>query len=222
MTGGALGPATGLAKHRVEALNDGIYAVAMTLLVLELKIPESARLDDEAAFVAQLAHLAPKFVAWVISFFILGVFWISHQRAFHFLRAVDSRLLWVNLIALLFASLLPFSSALVGEHPFFSAQVFYAANMAALALLAIAQISYVEKHPELCHVPVPPHIARGARFRCWSLVAVAGLAVALAAIDPRIGTAAFMLMILLARASRRREAREAREAELKSSERPFP
>jgi uncharacterized membrane protein len=133
MTGGALGPA----KHRVEALNDGIYAVAMTLLVLELKIPGSTRLDDEAAFAA--------------------------QRAFHFLRAVDSRLLWVNLFALLFASLLPFSSALGGEHPFFSAQVFYAANMAALALLAIAQISYVEKHPELCHAPVPPHIAREAR-----------------------------------------------------------
>jgi uncharacterized membrane protein len=173
--------------------------------------------------VGQLAHLLPKFGAWLISFFILGIFWISHQRAFHYLRVIDGKLLWVNLVTLLFASLLPFSSALVGEHPvFFWAQVFYAANMAALALLAIVQITHVEKHPELCHTPVPPHVARAARFRCWSLAAVAGLAVALAAIDPRFGTAAFMLMILLARVSRRREAREAQKAALLSSDRPFP
>jgi uncharacterized membrane protein len=215
--------AASLNKHRVEALTDGIYAVAMTLLVLELKIPESARLDGEAAFVNQLLHLAPKFLAWIISFFILGIFWISHQRAFHYVRSVDAKLLWINLFTLLFASLLPFSSALIGEHPaFFWAQVFYAANMAALALAAIAQIAHVENHPELCHTPVPPHVARGARFRCWSLVAVAVLAVVLAAIDPRIGTLAFMLMIVLARVSRRRESREAHEAALLSSDRPFP
>ena len=131
----AAAAARGFSRHRVEALTDGIYAVAMTLLVLELKIAETAPLQDEAAFIQQLLHLVPKFVAWVISFFILAIFWASHQRAFHYVRVVDRSLFWINVAALLFASLLPFSSALVGEHSrFFTAQVFYAANMAALAL----------------------------------------------------------------------------------------
>jgi uncharacterized membrane protein len=213
----------GLNKHRIEALTDGIYAVAMTLLALELKIPESAQLGSESAFARELAHLLPKFLAWIISFFILGIFWLAHQRAFHFVRRVDAKLLWINLFALLFATLLPFSSALVGEHSqFFTAQVFYAANMAALALMGIRQVTHLEKHPELCEPAIPWYVARAARFRCWSLVAVAALAVAFAAVDPRFGTAAFMLMILLARIGRRMEAREAEKAALLSSDRPFP
>jgi uncharacterized membrane protein len=210
-------------KHRLEALTDGIYAVAMTLLVLELKLPESGAPPNESAFLTQLLHLTPKFVAWVWSFFILGIFWIAHHRVFDYLRAVDAKLLWVNLLTLLFASLVPFSSALVGEHSrFFSAQVFYAANMALLALLTVVQISHIERHPELCATALPAHIARGARFRCWSLAAVAALAVALAAFDPRYGTLAFLLMFPLARISRRREAREAREAALPSPDRTSP
>lgn len=213
----------GFGKHRVEALTDGIYAVAMTLLVLELKVAETAPLAGEAAFVQQLLHLLPKFLAWIISFLILAIFWASHQRAFQYVRSVDRKLLWINVVALLFASLLPFSSALVGEHSrFFTAQVFYAANMAALALMAIWQITHLEQHPELCHPPVPRYVARGARFRCWSLVAVAALAVVLAAIDPRIGTLAFMLMLVLGRIGRRIETREAEKAALLSSDRPFP
>jgi uncharacterized membrane protein len=213
----------GLSKHRIEALTDGIYAVAMTLLVLELKIPETAPLRDEAAFVRELAHLVPKFIAWVISFFILAIFWLSHHRAFHYVRSVDRRLLAINVITLLFASLVPFSSALVGEHSnFFIAQVIYAANMAALALMAIWQITHLERHPELCHTPVPWYAAKASRFRSWSLVAVAALAVLLAAIDPRIGTMAFMLMIILGRIGRRFEIREAEKAALLSSDRPFP
>jgi uncharacterized membrane protein len=210
-----------LGKHRVEALNDGIYAVAMTLLVLELKIPEV--LQSESALVRELLHLAPRFVAWIISFFILAIFWISHQRAFHFVRHVDAKLLWVNVVQLLLASLLPFSSSLVGEHPgFFTAQAFYAANMAALALATIWQLGYLERHAELCDPPVPRAVAKAARFRCWSLVAVAALAVLLAAFDPRIGTAAFMLMIVLSRIGRRIEAREAGKLAHLSPDLPLP
>ena len=210
-----------LGKHRVEALNDGIYAVAMTLLVLELKLPEARELVSETAFAGLLVHLIPKFFAWLISFFILAIFWLSHQRAFHYVRAVDSKLLWINVVSLAFASLLPFSSALVGEYgSLFAPQVIYAANMAALSLVAIWQLDHLEKHPELCHPsPFPRHVAKAARFRCWSLAAVAALAVVIATFDPRFGTLAFMLMILLGRIGRRIEATEARKAALESTQR---
>lgn len=67
-------------KHRLEALTDGIFAVAMTLLVIELKIPEMAHPRTEAQFLGALGHLIPKFIAWLISFFVLAIFWVSHHR----------------------------------------------------------------------------------------------------------------------------------------------
>jgi len=197
-----------LSKHRVEALTDGIYAVAMTLLVLELKLPETHGTATDEALSQALMHLVPKIVAWILSFAILAIFWFTHHRTFHYVRHVDRKLLRINLFSMLFASLLPFSSAMVGDYNnLFRAQALYAANMAALALLAIWQLSHLMKHPELCEPPgFPPGIARGARFRAWSLVATAALAAAIAYFAPHFGTMAFMLMILLARIGRRMEA----------------
>jgi uncharacterized membrane protein len=201
---------TGLSKHRLEGLTDGIYAVAMTLLVLELKLPpEAGHALTNADLGAALVELTPKFAAWLISFFVLAIFWFSHQRAMHYVRSVDAGLLWINVFSLLFASLLPFSSALVGEHGnLFLPQAFYAANMAAMSLLAIAQVGHLVRRPSLCiDGGFPDAVAAGARFRCWGLVAVAGLAVAIAAVDPRFGTAAFMLMGPLGRLGRRKQDR---------------
>jgi uncharacterized membrane protein len=199
-------------KHRVEALNDGIYAVAMTLLVLELKLPENLLHASDAEFSQALANLFPKFIAWLLSFFILALFWIGHQRAFHYVRHVDMKLTWINVLALLFASLMPFSSALIGEHSQrFASQLFYDANMAALAIATLLQLAHIGAHPELCDPPIPRALLAGARFRCWSLVALALAGVAIASWQPRFGTLAFVLMFLLARIGRRVEARAARQ-----------
>ena len=203
-----IGDMGGLSKHRIEALTDGIYAVAMTLLVLELKLPEMGEALDDEQLSQALLHLAPKFIAWIISFFILAIFWFSHQRAFHFVRNVDNKLLWINMLSLLMASLLPFSSALAGEYGrTFLSQAIYAGNMAAMALLAIWQVRHLLQHPQLCvEAGFPAAAARGALFRCWSLVAVAALAIVIACFEPRFGTMAFILMIFLGRIGRRLEA----------------
>jgi uncharacterized membrane protein len=139
-------------------------------------------------------------------------------------RAVDTKLLWINLVSLAFASLLPFSSALVGEYgKLFAPQVFYAANMAALSLCAIWQLDHLQKHPELCEPsPFPPHVAKAARFRCWSLAGVAALAVVIAIFEPRLATLAFMAMFFLARIGQRIEARAAGQADPISSDTPPP
>jgi len=221
--GGGVSEASRLvSKHRVEALSDGIYAVAMTLLVLELRMPEEVRQAGDAEFAQALAALAPRFIAWLLSFFILAVFWMGHQRAFHFVRHVDPQLLRINVVNLLFVSLMPFSSALVGEHTrHFLSQAFYAANMAALAAATLWQLAHLVAHPELCEPPLPRAVAAGARMRCWSLIALAALACALGWWVPRFASAVFVLMFLLARIARRVEARAAQKDAL-LSDRPFP
>jgi len=216
-------PARFLHKHRIEALTDGIYAVAMTILVLELKFPHGAEFTSRDQFHGELLHLLPKFIAWLISFFILATFWISHHRAFHFVKRVDVKLLWINILGLLFASFLPFAASLVGEHAgFFVAQVIYAVNMAAMALIAIWQIGHLARHPEICDPAVPHYVLKAVRFRCWSIVAVAALAIGIALWNPYFGTVAFVLMVVLGRIGRRMEQRGAEQEALLSSDRPFP
>ena len=121
-------------KHRIEALTDGIFAVAMTLLVIELKVPDPATIHAPGDVAMAVARLIPTFISWTISFFVLGIFWNSQHRLFHVVRIVDGTLAWLTIGYLAFVSLMPFSSALVGLYgTVVFAQVFYSANMVMLA-----------------------------------------------------------------------------------------
>jgi uncharacterized membrane protein len=204
-----------LSKHRLEALTDGIFAVAMTLLVIELKIPETAQITTQGQLIAEVLHLIPKFVAWLISFFVLAIFWVSHHQLFHYVRVVDTKLIWLTIGYLACASLMPFSSALAGEHgnALFS-QIFYSANMALFGMMSLLKSRYVHLHPALCSAPMPLYVFKGAQVRIVGLIAVAVVAVLITWALPNkgaIGNSAFMLMILFGYIGRRVEARYANE-----------
>lgn len=204
-----------LSKHRLEALTDGIFAVAMTLLVIELKIPETAQITSVDRLVAALWHLFPKFIAWLISFIVLAIFWVSHHRLFHFVRLVDGKLTWITIGYLAFVSLMPFSSALTGEYGgALVSQIFYSINMALLGMMALLKSRYVHLHPEICGAPMPLGIYKGARLRTVGLIVVAIIAVVITWALPgkgAIGNIAFMLMIVFGKIGRRIEARHATE-----------
>jgi uncharacterized membrane protein len=205
-----------LSKHRLEALTDGIFAVAMTLLVLEIKLPEIKALVGASATMSlaqfnqlvihQLLELQPKLLAWLISFLILAVFWLSHQSMFRHVRSVNRALLWINIVQLLFISLLPFSSSLVGQYTLASVSTFvYAGNLAMLSIMSLLQLRYLSKHAELCHAPMPHAFVRAAHVRSWSLLATAAVACVIASWQPAFGTVAFMLMFVATFAARRLE-----------------
>lgn len=114
--------------NRLEAFSDGVLAIVITLLVLELKVPhiESTTSATEA-FHALLA-LAPKFLGYVLSFLFVAVFWVNHHRFFQLVGRVDVGLLWLNTLLLLTLSFIPFPTAFIGEYP---------GNATALALFAV-------------------------------------------------------------------------------------
>ncbi len=105
----------GLTKTRIEALTDGVFAIAMTLLILEIKVPvvEHSMLHE---LPRRLFELWPKYISYVISFVMLGVYWIGHHNQFHVIRRSDRTLLWINILFLMVISFLPFSTALLGEY----------------------------------------------------------------------------------------------------------
>ena len=193
-------------KHRLEALTDGIFAVAMTLLVIELKVPDRSAVQVPGDLAIGVVRLVPVFVAWTISFFVLGIFWFGQHRLFHVVRVVDGKLTWLTIVYLSLVSLMPFSSALAGQYaPILFAQAFYSANMLLLSTMSLLLSRYVYHHPALCAEPLPPRFYRAARARSLGLALVALSAVAIAVVMPGFGNVAFMLMWPISMASRRIE-----------------
>ena len=205
-----LHPGTGMSKHRLDALTDGIFAVAMTLLVIELKIPEAMHPADNAALLSILGHLAPKFIAWVISFLVLAFFWWGHHRAFHYVRGVDGKLVLLNLVLLAGVSFMPFASALTGEHSrMFASQAVYSATMFVTSVAALLLWRHLYLHPELCHPAMSKGAWESARMRTLMLVAISIVSVVIAWFIPGAGNMAFMLMMVARPLARRIEARNA-------------
>jgi uncharacterized membrane protein len=104
-----------LGTARLEAFSDGVLAIIVTLLVLEIKIPGG--LSGDAAIWAALSHIAPGLFAWVVSFAFVLVFWVSHHYFVASLKSADRGLLWLNGLFLLCISSTPFPTGLVGEYP---------------------------------------------------------------------------------------------------------
>ena len=197
-----------MTKHRLDALTDGIFAVAMTLLVIELKVPESEHPTNSGELVQALAHLIPRFIGWIISFGVLSLFWWGQTRAFHYVKHVDGGLITRNLLLLAFASLLPFASALSGAFPFLlGAQIVYSTVMLLLSISALLVWRYLWRHPELCDPPLPTGAYLESRFRMGALIVISLSAIAIAAVLPSAGNIAFMLMWPAGRVGRRIHAR---------------
>ena len=198
--------AHGLSIHRSDALTDGVFAVAMTLLVIDLKLPEHSLIHNADDLAQALVSLLPKAISWFISFGVLAFFWFGHQRAFSQVRSADGKLVALNIGQLAFVSMMPFSAALVGEHGrALVSQIVYSLNMAALATLAWLTWRYIYRHPELSRVALPAATYRGARFRLFGLMLISAVAVALQYAIPTLGSIAFVLMMVIMPISRRIE-----------------
>ena len=100
-----------MSKGRLEAFSDGVIAILITIMVLELRVPEGV---DPAA----LRPLVPVFLSYVLSFIYLGIYWNNHHHLFQIVRAVNGRVLWANMHLLFWLSLVPFVTAWMGENGF--------------------------------------------------------------------------------------------------------
>jgi uncharacterized membrane protein len=128
-----------LSTKRIQALTDGVFAIAMTLLVLNLKVPPVTEESAAQVLPKLVLRLWPDFFNYALSFILLATFWIVHHRQFHFIKAINQKLLWINILGLMFIALIPFSTSLIAEH----GDVQIAALVFECNLLAIGLIFYV-------------------------------------------------------------------------------
>ncbi|HVY17867.1 MAG TPA: TMEM175 family protein [Rhodopila sp.] len=105
----------GQSVERLAALSDGLFAVAMTLLVLDLKVPAAEAIRTEASLVHALGDLAPRLLVYLMSFITLGIFWVGQQTQLNHLARGDRYLTWIHLGFLFAVTLMPFSTSLMAE-----------------------------------------------------------------------------------------------------------
>lgn len=187
----------GLTKGRIEALADGIFAVAMTLLVLDIKSPANRKFETATDLLAYLVTLEHSFAMYAISFFVLAIFWIAHHLVFHFVRHTDRRMLWLNIAFLLLVTFVPFSTDLLGDQGHLLLPVVvYGANLLALGSLLALQLRYLVTHPPLATADLTPTVVKQMwrDLRLYGSVPLASMAVSI--ISPRTGMYMYLLLAI--------------------------
>ena len=180
---------------RVVALSDGVFAIIITLLVLDVHVPE---LSAGQSLPAALAEVWPSFTAFAISFIVAGMYWVGHRDVFALIRRTDRGLVWLNLLYLLPACLLPFASALLGRYDREPVAVrVYGLVLVAVACMRLAMWLYATSHPHLLWRRPGPRVRRiGALIAALpGIVYLAALL--LAASAPAVSMAIYGIMPLL-------------------------
>jgi len=144
-------------KQRLEAFTDGVYAIVITLLILDIRNPDVAA----TALGPALVRLLPQVVTYVLSFFVVGMYWFAHHRVAHQVKLINGTFTWLNLVWLLFVSVMPFPTSLLGRYPLqFIPIAIYGIDLILTNVTGYVITVYLVKHPELAVAPVPPAALR--------------------------------------------------------------
>ena len=166
-------------KNRLETLVDGIFAIAMTLLVLGLAVPHLTGQLSNTIIQESYYSLYPSFFAFVLSFILLATFWNSHHRIFNQIKMINSTLLWINLIWLIFIVIVPFSASSLGEYgSYIFPNVIFNLNMLIIALMLYINLNYALRK-NLLNEEVNKTLINYSRRRNEAFILIALLAVVL-------------------------------------------
>jgi uncharacterized membrane protein len=156
-------------SRRVEAFSDGVFAIAITLLVLDLAVPPRHE-TREGGLAAALGHEWPSYFAYLVSFLIIGIIWVNHHTVFGKVRRVDRLVLFANLALLLIVSAIPFPTHLLAEYltagsDSHVAAAVYSATMSAMGLAYSGLWLAITRDERLLHEEVDAATSRGALRR---------------------------------------------------------
>ena len=185
-------------RQRLEAFSDGVFAIVITLLVLELHIPELAGARG-GLHVARcspelwqgLIALLPKFISFIVSFVYISIYWINHHQLFHLLKGANRGLFWLNCLFLMCLTFIPFPTALIGSYPGEStAVVFYGLAMFCTAVSFVVMKCYILSNGQLMDKSEsessPAYLIIGPLFYVAAIL--------LALIDVRLALAIYLLI----------------------------
>jgi len=184
-----------LSKNRLEALFDGIFAFAMTLLVTGLVIAPLSDSDAAAELPSLVAAMHHQFLSFLIAFFVLASFWLVHHRQFHYIHTIDPALVRITLFILAFTVLMPFTTNVSGDYSGVQVAVdLFHANMFILGMLFLIHWRYLVNNPNLTSVEISKQDAVNGMRRTMVVPFVSFLGIACSFASPSLSMAIYLLI----------------------------
>ena len=185
--------------ERLIFFSDAVFAIAITLLALNIQLPANAQLGpgvSDSVLALALAATGKKILSYVISFLIIGIYWISHHRMFRRVVRYDNRLVLLNLVLLMTIGFIPFPTSLVSEYGNRTAVIFYASSVALVGLLTVLMWWYATYKGRLLDAPLPQREWRVTLARQLIAPVVFLISIGLSFIDTELAKYAWALSIL--------------------------
>ena len=175
-------------KDRLEAFSDGVIAIIITIMVLEMHVPHGDQIKD-------LAPMAPVFISYILSFTLVGIYWNNHHHMMYAADRINGAILWANLHLLFWLSLMPFATAWMGENHFARWPVALYGGvllMCGFAYMLLCRLLIKEAGPKSA---LAVALSRDWKGRLSPVIYV--LAIALAFVDPRISLGLYVIVAVL-------------------------
>jgi uncharacterized membrane protein len=171
---------SGHEADRVVFFSDAVFAIAMTLLAVGIRVPAVAR--DQVA--SAISHLAGPIAGYFLTFAVIGVYWVTHHRMFGYIERIDTGLIALNLVLLSLIALMPVPSDLLGRDGGRAAVIFYAVVVSLVGLATAALWLYATIGHRLVSPDLPRHVVVGSALRSLSVPLVFGLSIPIALASP--------------------------------------
>ena len=175
-----------MGKGRLEAFSDGVIAIIITIMVLEMKVPHGDGIEA-------IKPLLPVFISYVLSFINVGIYWNNHHHLLHATKHISAGIMWSNHVLLFFLSLVPFGTAWMGENHFAKNTVIL---YAVLLLMCGVAYNILQRMISSCHIAEPHILKAMERTKIkgyFSLISYTA-AIPLAYVNPYISCAIFVLV----------------------------
>lgn len=193
-------PNVWMTTKRIETLVDGIFAIAMTLLVLSLKIPQLPYPTTDTIILNSLGSMGQQFFIYFISFFLLASFWRVNHAQFYFIKKTDQTLLWINIIWLSLIALLPFSTNLIGSYGYLKVPlIFFDLNLFLIGVLFNLNWYYADKK-KLIDENTDPKLIKFREKYNLALPLIAIIAIGLTFISPEWSSLVYFALFFVRRA----------------------
>jgi uncharacterized membrane protein len=166
---------------RLVSFSDGVFAIAVTLLVFNLKVPQISPADAHLLLPQMIKHMLPNFTTYVLSFLLIAIYWTFHHRILNVVTHIDTTFLWLNICYLLLISFIPFPAALFGSYPneTFSF-IFYILSMILVNVVTMMMLAYASYKNRLISKELPGAIVKYLFYRQFTTVLIFLLSIPLA------------------------------------------
>ncbi|RYE36508.1 MAG: DUF1211 domain-containing protein [Sphingobacteriaceae bacterium] len=149
-------------KNRLEAFSDGVFAIAITLLVLNIKVPIKQDINN-SQLNQILENATPQLLSFSFSFLVIGVFWVAHHRIFSFAKVVDTPLVWLNIIYLMFIAIIPFPASILADNFFLPTTILlYTGTLFLISILNFFMLKYILNNEDVKHESLTVEVYRSA------------------------------------------------------------